>query len=95
MARRRGLPGFPAWGGVNDAWLEDGGEGEGDVDKGAAAKRACALGHIINDPQGSATGRANVQFKVRVGYHTSGFVGGAMCRANAAGPLDRPPHVCG
>lgn len=60
VARRRGLL-AAAWGGVNDAWLEDGGEGGGDGD----AKRACALGHIMNDPLGSAAGRANVQFKVR------------------------------
>lgn len=51
-----------AWGGVNDAWLEEeeGGEGEGEGER--AAKWACALGHMINDP---GEGRKpNVAFKV-------------------------------
>lgn len=66
VARRHALPNH-VWGGVNDAWLEEEeGDGKGAGDKGEewVAKRACALGGIINDPQGSAAAKPNVEFKV-------------------------------
>ena len=63
VARRRGLGGQPAWGGVNDTWLADEGQGQEEEEEDVG-KRACALGHVMNDPQGSAAGRPNVAFKV-------------------------------
>lgn len=64
------------WGGVNDAWLED---GDGKGQKQTAERANIAWGHLINDPQGSVDGKANVAFQVGGVCGTSGRQVGRLC----------------